>query len=74
MEKNEGFISWLILIIVALAFLKYFLDWDIFEIANSEKGRATLAYIWEVWNVIWSYLRVPILFIWERVLELIPSR
>ncbi|MEX2014265.1 MAG: hypothetical protein WD896_02835 [Parcubacteria group bacterium] len=74
MEKDKGFVGWLILIVVALAFLKYFLDWDIFAAASSEKGRATIDYTLEVLSVVWSYLRIPILFVWERVLELLPSK
>jgi len=42
---NRGFIGLLILIIIALAALKYFLDWSIFDAADSEQGRNTIEYI-----------------------------
>jgi len=74
MKRDKGFISWLILIIIALALLKYFFDWSIFDAAASEKGRDTINYIREILNTIWSYIRTPVLFIWRQVLELLPAR
>ncbi|MEK9172005.1 MAG: hypothetical protein AAB782_02110 [Patescibacteria group bacterium] len=74
MKRDKGFISWLILIIIALALLKYFFDWSIFDAAASEKGRETINYIREVLNTVWSYIRVPVLFVWQKVLELLRSR
>lgn len=74
MKRDKGFISWLILIIIALALLKYFFDWSIFDVAASEKGRETINYIREVLNTVWSYIRVPVLFVWQKVLELLQSR
>jgi len=73
-QGERGFISWLILLIVALAFLKYFFDWSIFDAVESEKGRATIAYIREVLDVSWAYIKIPILFVWHKILEFIPSR
>jgi hypothetical protein len=72
--QQKGFISWLILIIIALALLKYFFDWSIFDAASSEQGKSTISYIREVLNVIWSYIRIPIMFIWNIVIDLLPSR
>jgi len=57
MEKNRGFIKTILIIVIALAFLKYFFDWSIFDLAESERGRATLAYIKDVIASIWSYFR-----------------
>ena len=71
---NKGFIGWLVLIIIALALLKYFLNWSIFDAAASEQGRNTINYIKDVLSFVWSYARVPVLFIWQKVLELLPSR
>jgi hypothetical protein len=67
MKKDDGFISWLILLIIALALLKYFFNWSIFDAANSEQGRGTILYIREVINLIWSYLAVPFTFLWREV-------
>ena len=74
MKKDKGFISWLILLIIALALLKYFLNWSIFDAIESERGRETVSYIREVLDTVWSYVRTPVLFVWQKVLELLPSR
>ena len=74
MKKDNGFISWLILIIVALALLKYFFNWSIFDAAASEQGRSTINYIRDVLNTTWSYIRTPVIFIWQRIFELLPTR
>ena len=74
MRKDKGFISWLILLIIALALLKYFLNWSIFDAIESERGRETVSYIREVLDVVWSYVRTPVLFIWQKALELLRSR
>jgi len=74
MKRDKGFVSWLILIVIALALLKYFLNWSIFDAANSEQGRNTINYIKDVLNAIWFYLRTPALFIWQMVVSLLPSR
>ncbi|OHA90191.1 MAG: hypothetical protein A2665_01250 [Candidatus Zambryskibacteria bacterium RIFCSPHIGHO2_01_FULL_46_30] len=74
MKRDKGFIGWLVLIIIALALLKYFLNWSVFDAAASEQGRNTINYIKEVLSFVWSYARIPVLFIWQKVLELLPSR
>ena len=71
---NRGFISWLILLVIALALLKYFLNWSIFDAIESERGRETVSYIREVLDVVWSYARTPVLFVWQKILELLQSR
>ena len=74
MRKEMGFISWLILLVIALALLKYFLNWSIFDAIESERGRETVSYIREVLDVVWSYARTPVLFVWQKILELLQSR
>ena len=74
MKRQRGFVGWIVLIIIALALLKYFFNWSIFDVANSEQGRNTIDYLKEVWSFVWSYLRVPVTFLWQRIIELIPSR
>lgn len=61
------------LAIIALALLKYFFNWSIFDAAASEEGRSTINYIRDVLNFLWSYLERPAVFIWERILELFAS-
>lgn len=67
MEKDKGFIGVIVLIIIALAALKYFLNWDVFDAAATEQGRGTISYIREVVNFIWSWIKLPVKFIWSQV-------
>ncbi len=62
-----GFIGILILIIIALALLKYFFNWSIFDAAASEEGRGTIGYIRDIFNTVWSYLAAPVTFAWNEV-------
>lgn len=57
----------MILIIVALALLKYFFNWSIFDAAGSENGKGTISYIRDILNLLWSYLAVPVTFAWNEV-------
>ena len=54
-EKNRGVISYLILIIIALALLKYFFNWSIFDAVASNQGQKTMAYIQDILKVVWTY-------------------
>jgi hypothetical protein len=74
MKKDNGFIGLLLLIIIALALLRYFLNWSIFDAAHSDQGVSTINYIKEVIGVMWSYLKIPTLYIWETVLTYLPPR
>ena len=73
-NRQEGFISTLILIVIALALLNYFFDINIFDLASSEKGRATIDYIQNIFSVVWSWIRVPVLFFWNAIMDLFQSR
>ena len=60
---NKGFISTIVVIIIALAALKYFFDWSIFEAAGTSEGQGTLAYVKDllVWMkdavvTVWHYI------------------
>lgn len=64
---NRGFISWIILALVALALLKFFLNWDIFDAAATDQGQSTIGYVRDLVNLIWSYIGKPLVFIWERI-------
>ncbi|MGB3921743.1 MAG: hypothetical protein WBL19_00460 [Minisyncoccia bacterium] len=74
MERNRGFIGWLILIIVALALLKYFFNWSIFDAAATEEGKETITYIKNIIDTVWSYLEKPVMWLWDRVVELFTER
>ena len=68
-NKQSGLIGIIILIIIALAFLKYFFNWSIFEALSTPKGKETAEYIHHVVEVLWSYLSVPFMFIWEKLFK-----
>lgn len=74
MKKDRGFIGKLLMVIIALALLKYLFNWSIFDAANSEQGKATISYIRDVLNIAWTYVRTPTLFIWQKILDYLPSR
>lgn len=67
-RRDRGLIGTIILIIVALALLKYFLDWSIFEAAESPEGQETIGYTERLLHTLWSYIETPAVFIWERIL------
>lgn len=58
----------IILAILALALLKYFLNWSIFDAIESPQGQDTISYMRNVINVIWSYTAGPVTFVWNEVL------
>jgi len=74
MNREGGFIGWLILIIIALALLKYFFDWSIFDAAASEEGQGTIYYIRDILDLTWYYIQTPVLWLWDRILDLIPTK
>jgi hypothetical protein len=64
---ERGFIGWLILIVVALALLKYYYDFSIIDAAASEQGQGTISYISNLFSIVWSYIATPVKFIWNEV-------
>ncbi len=67
-DGNRGFVSYLILIIIALALLKYFFEWSLLDAIESERGRNTVLYIRQVLDLAWSYLSTPINYVWREVI------
>ena len=65
---DRGFIRTILVIVIALALLKYFFNWSIFDAADSEQGKGTIEYIRQVLNTIWAYIEKPILFVWNNIL------
>lgn len=65
--KERGFISWIILIIVGLALLKYFLNWDVFDAASSPEGKSTIDYLRKVIDATWGVISGPVVWVWERI-------
>ncbi|MEK7135177.1 MAG: hypothetical protein AAB780_00530, partial [Patescibacteria group bacterium] len=66
-KKDGGFIGLIILIILGLAALKYFLNWDIFDAASTSEGQNTIGYIRNILNTVWSYIGSPLMWIWDEV-------
>ena len=62
-NKDRGFVSIILIIIVALAALKYFFNWSIFDAFHSEQGRATITYIKEIFN----YIKGVIIALWNYI-------
>ena len=65
--KNRGFIGLLVMILIGLAALKYFLNWDIFDAASSDQGQSTIGYIRNIINTTWSYIGAPVAWIWNQI-------
>lgn len=63
MHKQRGFIGYIFLILIALAALKYFFDWSIFEAATTEAGRATVGYMKDI--LVW--IKEFIISLWSYV-------
>lgn len=55
-QGERGFIGKLVLIVIALAALKYFFDWSIIDALESERGQAAVDYLKNIFLTIWSYL------------------
>lgn len=68
MSLKRGFIGTLILIIIALALLKYFFAFDVFDAAKSPQGQSTVGYIKNIIDVVWSYIAKPVLFTWNKII------
>jgi hypothetical protein len=67
-RKNDGFISLIITIIIALALAKYFFDWSIFEALETEEGQGTVGYIRAIWDIVWKYIGSPLTWAWDQVI------
>ena len=86
MKKDRGFISLIIVIILALGALKYFFNWSIFDALESEEGQGTVSYIRDVLNTAWKYIGPPLMWlnteiawpllnmIWQGIQSLIAGR
>ncbi len=66
--KERGFVKYIVIVLIGLALLKYFLNWDIFDAASSDQGKTTILYIRDLINLVWSYISAPVVFLWERII------
>ena len=67
MSKKRGFIGIIVLAIVALALLKYFFNFDVFEASKTSLGQSTVGYVKSIIDIVWHYIATPVSFIWSRV-------
>ena len=68
-KREGGFITTILIIIIALAALKYFLNWDIFDAAASDEGQTTVSYVKDVIDTVWNVIEVPAEFAWNEVVK-----
>ncbi len=62
-SHNRGFIEIILLVVIALAALKYFFDFSIFEFFGSPEGQGTLYYIKELL----AWMKTAVLAIWAYI-------
>jgi hypothetical protein len=67
-NNQDGFIALIIFFIIALALLKYFFDWSIFEASATPQGQETVSYTRHVLDTIWYYLQAPVAWIWNNII------
>jgi hypothetical protein len=71
MNKQAGFIKWIIIIVIALIILGYF-GFDIKKAIDAPATQSNLTYAQQVVSNVWhNYLRVPVLFVWSKIFEFI---
>lgn len=67
-RTNQGFIKWIIIIIIALIILGYF-GFDIRRAIEAPTTQANFTYVqkivWNVWN---TYLKGIVMYLWNEVI------
>lgn len=54
---RQGFVNFLVLLILALAGLKYFFNWSVLDALETPSGQNTVTYMKEVSVVAWGYAK-----------------
>jgi hypothetical protein len=68
MKKDQGFIKWIILIVIALIILGYY-GFDVRRAIEAETTQNNLNWFKETCLWIWDHiLRIPAMFLWEHVI------
>lgn len=72
-KQEGGFLTIIVLIIIALALLKFVFDFDIIDFFKNPKVAETVSYIWNdvilfLWN---NYISAPFWWVWEHVKVLV---
>ncbi len=60
---ERGFIEIILIVILALAALKYFFDFSIFEFLGSEEGKGILDYVKEI--ILW--IKETVIALWNYI-------
>ena len=66
MKKQKGFIQIIVIIIIALAALKYTFDFSIIDFVAQDKVKDTISYIWnDIIVFLWvNYIGAPVIWAW----------
>jgi hypothetical protein len=69
MKKDQGFIKWIILIVIALIILGYF-GFNLRDAVEAPATRDNLSFFKDILLSVWNnILKVPALFVWEHVIS-----
>lgn len=65
---SKGFIGTIVIVVIGLALLKYFFDWNIIEFLKSPKVIETFYYIKKFIVLIWDkFVATPASFLWNDI-------
>lgn len=66
-NNQQGFIKYIILIVIAILILSYF-GFDIKQTVESDQSRSNLSYVWGLVTYVWDhFLAGPVLWIWNTI-------
>jgi len=69
MKTNQGFIKWIIIIVIALIILSYY-GFDVREAIESPTTQKNFNYVQQiVWNVWNNYLKDAVIFVWGIIVK-----
>ena len=67
MKKNQGFIKWIIIIVIALIILGYY-GFDVRKAIDAPATQSNLTYVQQIVANVWNhYLKVPVTYIWNEL-------
>lgn len=68
MKKDQGFIKWIVIIVIALIILGYY-GISVRDALNAPTTQENLGFFKESMVWVWNHiLRVPVMFIWNNLL------
>jgi hypothetical protein len=67
-NKNRGFIRWILLIIIGIIILSYF-GFDLRTIIEDDQTQENVGYVWGFVLMVWeNYLQTPVLWVWNNII------